>query len=357
MTDQGTGSRWTAQAAQQWASRRGWLVGCNFIPSTAINQLEMWQPETFDIETIERELGYAAGLGFNSVRVFLHDLLWVGGPAGLCARMEQFLAAAARHKIGAMFVLFDSVWDPAPRAGTQRSPQPRKHNSGWVQSPGAETLADVTRWGRLRDYVCGVVAHFANDDRIHAWDLVNEPDNLNRPLYTSTELPEKRERAHSFVLAAFGWAREAHPSQPLTVGVWSGNWSPGAKLHPVAELSLAQSDVISFHDYGDLQAVQLSIAALQDLGRPLLCTEYMARSQRSTFDPVLGFLKSRNVAAYNWGLVAGKTQTQFPWDSWAKDYPADPEPWFHEIFRPGGLPYHEAEVRYIRSVTGARGRG
>jgi len=354
MTQMSNDGRWTVDAARQWAARAGWLVGCNFIPSTAINQLEMWQPETFDISTIDRELGLAAGLGMNSVRVFLHDLLWAADPGGLCLRMEAFLAAATRHGIGTVFVLFDSVWNPMPEPGRQPAPQPGKHNSGWVQSPGAAVLADERQWGSLHDYVTGLIAHFATDERIHAWDLVNEPDNTNRPLYSATELPNKRAQALALVGAAFDWAREARPSQPVTVGVWSGNWGAGAKVHPVAALSLAQSDIISFHDYGDLEAVTRSVAALEEQGRPLLCTEYMARSQGSTFNPILGFFKSHQIGAYNWGLVAGKTQTQFPWDSWAKDYAADPVPWFHEIFRSDGAPYDVEEARYIRSLTTAR---
>lgn len=40
-----------------------WYFGANFIPSTAINQLEMWQKETFDPTTIDRELGFARKIG------------------------------------------------------------------------------------------------------------------------------------------------------------------------------------------------------------------------------------------------------------------------------------------------------
>jgi hypothetical protein len=51
--------------ANQWYEKYGWPRGCNFQPSTAINQLEMWQKDTFDPLTIDRELGWASDLGMN----------------------------------------------------------------------------------------------------------------------------------------------------------------------------------------------------------------------------------------------------------------------------------------------------
>src|SRR4051812_20003816 len=107
---------WPVAKAEGWSREHPWLVGCNFAPSTAINQLEMWQADTFDLPTIDRELGWAEVLGFNSVRVFLHHLLWEQDPQGFLSRIDQFLAVADRHKIGVMFVLFDGVWDPFPHA-------------------------------------------------------------------------------------------------------------------------------------------------------------------------------------------------------------------------------------------------
>jgi len=67
---------WTAKQANDWYAQQPWLVGSNFIPSTAINELEMWQADTFDLPTIDRELGWAQTLGMNTMRVFLHNLLW-----------------------------------------------------------------------------------------------------------------------------------------------------------------------------------------------------------------------------------------------------------------------------------------
>src|SRR5271154_3481933 len=85
---------WPPAQANKWYSQQPWLVGSNFIPSTAVNELEMWQPDTFDLPTIDRELGWAQSLGMNTMRVFLHNLLWQQDPQGFLNRMEQFLQMA-----------------------------------------------------------------------------------------------------------------------------------------------------------------------------------------------------------------------------------------------------------------------
>ena len=92
-------ARWTEKAANDWYAKQPWLVGANYIPATAINQLEIWQADTFDVETNKRELGWAADLGMNSVRVYLHDLLWQQDAPGFRKRIDQFLTIAARHHI------------------------------------------------------------------------------------------------------------------------------------------------------------------------------------------------------------------------------------------------------------------
>ncbi len=343
---------WPPERAAAWAREHPWLVGCNYIPSTAINQLEMWQADTFDPATIDRELGWAEGLGFNSVRVFLHDLLWEQDAPGFLARMDQFLAIADRHKIGVVFVLFDAVWDPEPKLGKQREPKPGLHNSGWVQSPGARVLADRARHDALKPYVAGVVGRFRSDRRVHAWDLFNEPDNPNRSSYGRLEPVGKPDLSLALLEKTFAWARAVEPSQPLTAGVWQGSVTDPDRLSPINRYMLTQSDVISFHNYRPLAELKKDVEALKRYRRPILCTEYMARPMGSTFDPILAYLKDEQIGAYNWGFVAGKSQTIYPWDSWQKAYAAEPPVWFHDIFRPDGTPYDPAEVAFIRGVTG-----
>ncbi len=345
---------WTKAQANNWYKDKGWLVGSNFIPSTAINQLEMWQAETFDTATIDRELGWAESLGMNVMRVYLHDLLYQQDSTGFFKRMDTFLNIADRHGIKILFVIFDSCWDPFPHLGKQRAPRPHVHNSGWVQSPGQAVLKDSTQYPRLEKYVKGVVGHFANDDRILAWDVWNEPDNMTGASYEKVEIPNKVELVLPLLKSTFEWARSVNPSQPLTSGVWAGNWSSDSTLKPIEKLQLKQSDIITFHNYSNPEDLELRIEQLQRYGKPMICTEYMARPNGSTFRGCLPVGKKYNVGMINWGFVSGKTQTIYPWDSWTKTYTAEPSLWFHDIFRKDGTPYKQEEVDFIRKMTGVK---
>lgn len=344
---------WSKEKADAWYQAQPWLVGSNYIPSTAINQLEMWNADTFDPATIDRELGWAEGLGFNTMRVFLHDIPWREDREGFLKRIDRFLEIADKHKIRVLLVIFDSVWDPNPKPGKQRDPRPHVHNSGWVQSPGRAILEDPSRHDELEGYVKGVVGHFREDKRVLGWDLFNEPDNPNTSAYGYAEFPEKAERALELLKKTYAWARAAKPTQPLTSGVWTGeDWSDPEKLRPMWRFQLEQSDINSYHDYSPLPRHKQRVESLKRYGRPLLCTEYMARPNGSKFDPDMAYLKQERIGAYNWGFVAGKSQTNYPWDSWKKQYTAEPELWFHDIFRADGTPYIKDEVGYIRKLTG-----
>jgi hypothetical protein len=347
-------ARWTDAEAEAWYASQPWLVGANFVPSTAVNQLEMWQADTYDEATIDRELGWAADLGFNTMRVFLHDLLWKEDAEAFLGRIDAFLAVADRHGIAVMLVFFDGVWNPDPVAGAQPDPIPHVHNSQWVQSPGAEILGDFERHDELEPYVKGVVGRFRSDPRVLAWDLFNEPDNPNILSYLDVELPAatKDPAAEELLRKAFGWARSVDPMQPITAGVWQGQWADPEMLSPINEMMLNESDVVSFHSYGPADLVRTLVADLQQYGRPVLCTEYMARSVGSTFQTILPIFDEENIGAYNWGLVSGRTQTIYTWLSWLTMDPADADPWFHDIFHPDGAPYDAGEIALIRELTG-----
>jgi hypothetical protein len=346
---------WSTKQANDWYSHQPFLVGSNFIPSTAINQLEMWQADTFDLPTVDRELGFAEGLGMNTMRVFLHNLMWQQDSQGFLHRMDQFLEVADKHHIRITFVIFDSVWDPYPKLGKQREPKPHVHNSGWVQSPGADMLQNPLRWNKeLKPYVEGVIGHFRDDRRVLMWDLMNEPDN-NNPPYKGKELSKKEQPSLQLLKEEWGWARHVKPSQPLTSGVWKDDWSSDEKLSEMARFQLQNSDVITFHSYGPPEEMHSRIQSLQRFGRPLVCTEYMARPIGSTFQTILPILKKAHVGAYNWGFVSGKSQTIYPWDSWEKQYTAEPPVWFHDIFRKDGTPFDPQEVAVIQQITGKAG--
>jgi Cellulase (glycosyl hydrolase family 5) len=341
--------RWTAAQAKAWSAHQPWVTGGNFLPSNAINQLEMWQAETFDAVTIDRELGWAEGVGMKTMRVFLHDLLWKQDADGMRRRMDTFLTIAQKHHIRPIFVFFDSCWDPYPVLGPQHPPIPGVHNSGWVQSPGKVALMDPAQEPRLEAYVKAVVGAFANDDRILAWDLWNEPDNTNGGEYHRGDSPDKVARVVALLPKVFEWARSANPTQPLTSGLWQGDWSSLETMSPTARIQATQSDVISFHNYGWPENFEHVVTQLEKLDRPILCTEYMARGAGSTFDTILPIAYQHHVGAINWGLVVGKSQTNLPWDSWQRPYvEVQPTVWFHDVFRADGTPYRLREVELLR---------
>jgi arylsulfatase len=347
--------RWSADRAQKWAAQRPWLVGANFLPSTAINQLEMWQAETFDPATIDRELGWAADAGLNSMRVFLHDLPWKEDARGFERRIDQYLSISARHGIKTLFVLFDGVWNPVPKSGPQPAPTPYVHNSGWVQSPGKEILSHPERHAELKPYVQGILKRFATDERVLGWDLFNEPNNANAGKWGGTaaedlSIPDKQRYALQLLRKTVRWARAVNPTQPLTVGVWGKpDWLDTPA--PIERFSLANSDLISFHTYDSPEiAGPLFARLVKELDRPLWCTEYMARGAGSTFAAITPLLKKHRIAAFHWGLVSGKSQTIYPWDSWTKKYQAEPDLWFHDLFRTDGSAYRPAEVALLQSL-------
>ena len=348
--------RWSAERARVWYSTQPWILGSDYIPSDAVNELEMWQAATFDAKRIDLELGWAQGLGMSTMRVFLHNLPWEQDPNGFKQRIRIFLEIAARHHIRPLFVLFDSCWDPDPKSGPQHPPVPGVHNSGWVQAPGGKRLDDPSQYGKLEAYVKDIVGSFGRDDRVLAWDVWNEPDNF---LGGSGDYPDepkdKFQRVASLLPQVFAWAREEHPIQPLTSGLWHGpDWSRSAGLNEVEKTQLADSDVLTFHDYDWPEEFVQRIRELESYGRPIICTEYMARGAGSTIDGDLPMAKRLNVGMINWGFVKGKTQTNLPWDSWERPYVLiQPAVWHHDLLWPDGTPYREREAQILRALSAA----
>ena len=328
--------RWAVEKANAWYAQQGWPVGCNFQPSTAINQLEMWQAETFDPETIDRELGWAEDLGFNVMRVYLHHLAWQVDKEGFKKRMDRYLTIADKHGIKTMFVLFDDCWNPEYKAGKQPEPKTGVHNSGWVRDPGDLLFSNPVLMDTLEAYAKDILKTFSADNRILAWDLYNEPGNSGLG-----------DKSMPLLRNVFNWGRQVNPSQPLTSGVWN------PELKAYNRFQLAHSDIITYHNYSNETDHKAAIDTLKKYNRPLICTEYMARTRGSRFENILPLLKKENVGAINWGFVSGKTNTIYAWDTPMPDG-SEPEVWFHDILRKDGTPFDPAEIELIKSLTGRK---
>ncbi len=343
-------TRWTTGKAWEWYNRHSWLVGCNFTPSTAINQLEMWQKDTFDPETIDRELGWAHDIGMNFMRVFLHDLLWQQDSKGFIERIDKYLEIADKHQIKTMFVFFDSCWNPYPELGRQPEPTPHLHNSGWVQSPSLNILKDLSRHDELKDYIVGILTRFKDDPRVLTWDLYNEPGNRSPDSYGHLQPKNKAEMSLALLQKVFQWSRQVNPSQPLTTCAWCWDWEKGKCASPILQCIFENSDINTFHSYLPPEEAQAQALQLQEYGRPVICTEFLIRTRGQTFLTMLPFFKEHNMGACNWGFVAGKTQTNYPWDSWQVTYTEEPDPWFHDLLYRDGTYYRPEEIKLLQKM-------
>lgn len=352
--------QWTAERARAWGEAHSWLCGFNFLPSSAVNFLEMWRADTFDATTIDRELGWAAAIGFNALRTNLHFLDWRHDPAGLIERVERFLDIAHRHGLVSMICLFDDCEFSGEHGlwGEQQGPRPGIHNGRAIGSPGRRLVGDRDVWPSLKDYVQGVIRAFGQDPRVVVWDLYNEPGNR-------MILEDGRQREHDPLLEddsdalmreTFAWAREVAPVQPLTVGAWRiGKKGDAAYVHRTDLAALALSDVVSFHAYCGLDHLKAVVAELRDRGRPMFCTEWMARGVDSRIRDQLPFMCEARVGAFQWGLVRGRTQTHLPWPGVGIEMAlrdgGEPE-WFHDILSEDGQPHCHDEVATIRTTRG-----
>ncbi|MEK9612844.1 MAG: 1,4-beta-xylanase [Flavobacteriaceae bacterium] len=374
--------RWSEERIWDWYGDQPWLVGTNFITSSCINQLEFWQEQTFDPELIDNELKLSASIGMNTHRVFLHDLLWQQDSIGLMDRMDKFLEISEKNGIKTVFVFFDDVWHPVPKLGIQPEPIPHVHNSGWVQSPGAKILYDSLNHHKLKPYVKGVVGRFANDSRILAWDLYNEPgqkgiSSHNIPRERVIELYKKigieitdknyseynlnqidlkdikQKHTLSLLKKTVKWVREVNPSQPITIGIyeWDIEWGVMKNLSELNQFIINSSDIVSFHSYASKNEVLRRVEELKNYNRPILCTEYIAREYNNTFKDILPIFEENKIGAYNWGLVSGKTNTIYPWKSWDSTYTGPPDKWHHDIFYQNGEPFSIEEIEFIKNRT------
>ncbi|MDR1817352.1 MAG: cellulase family glycosylhydrolase, partial [Puniceicoccales bacterium] len=316
--------------------KQPWLVGCNYLPATAINDVEMWQSTTFDPATIERELCWAEQWGFNTLRVFLNYVVWEHEPEVFKRNFARFLEIAARHKMRVMPVLFDDCnFSPlTAKIGPQPQPIPWRSNYYWVSSPPFKFWDDPQKLALLKKYAQDIIKTFANDERIVIWDLYNEPGNGGRKF-----------KHWNKVLDVFAWAREVAPTQPLTMGYWSWNDRERREL-------AAHSDVVSFHSYLDVKRTERAIIEAQKSGRPLFCTEWLYRHNKSnTVFNFLPLFKKYKVGSYNWGFVWGKTNTVFHWKRIEPAGATEPVDWQHDFLRPDGTVYRPEELALFRKLV------
>jgi len=323
--------RWSADQAWDWYNRLPWQCGFNYLPSTSVNFIEFWRDETFDYPTIHRELALAASVGFNACRVNLVYELWEMEAEAMRKNLDRFLVAAAANGLSTTICFFDDccVDGQQPKAGPQLPPIPGICNSRQIPSPAKALVTDRSGWGGLERYVTDIMTHFTGDERILCWDLYNEPGQS-----------DLRDKSLPLLEASFAWARACRPTQPLTTGTWL------EELTALNDASNELSDFISFHTYCPLPGTIRIYESLLKYGRPIVCTEWMARTLGSRVETHLPFFKDKKIGCYSWGLVNGRTQTDIPWSHLEKT-----GEWFHDLFHANGKPYRDEEIEVIKKLT------
>eukprot|EP01064_Diplonema_japonicum_P030929 TRINITY_DN538_c1_g2_i1.p1 TRINITY_DN538_c1_g2~~TRINITY_DN538_c1_g2_i1.p1 ORF type:complete len:452 (+),score=54.52 TRINITY_DN538_c1_g2_i1:48-1358(+) len=354
-------SRWSVEEAWAWQKKVGWMIGGNFVPSNAVNQIQMFSEEGFDVTLIEKEIKIAAKKGnMNAMRVFLHNLLFEDNKEAYFTRLDKYLEISARHGVKTIFVFFDACWRATAHLGRQPTPIPHTHNSGWVQCPTHAQLLDERSWAGLKDYVTQTIKRFRNDERVVLWDIYNEPsntamefDHIPQKLTVAqgaanlTMITQSKKKAQVLKLLekAFVWARSGNPTQPITSGMW-GAMTP-TDNSPFTKLQMEQSDIVSFHNYDPEEQLLKYIQGFSSEQRPLICTEYLARSHGSTVHASLPVFHAKGISAFHWGVIDGATQTSYPWSSWHDEMAAKPDIWHHDVFSPNGDPHDPAEVELM----------
>jgi len=296
--------------------------------------MEFWQADTFNADTIGKELSWAKESGFNSVRVPLQYAAWAEDPEGFKKRFNVFLDLAGRRHLSVTPVLFDdtstSVSDPIP--GKQPDPIPGVHNSQWTPSPGRSAVLDRTKWSDLEQYVRDVVGGHRTDSRILFWDLYNTPGSGGMG-----------EKSLALLESVFRWVRQERPHQPVSAAVW------GDANDPMSARFMELSDLVTFSDFDNAQVFNARMKACKASKRPIICADWLKRQAGNTVRDILPMMSDNKVGWYMRGLVKGRANLYMPDD--AKPGSGEPAVWQQDMLWPDGKPYDRKEIDLIKGFN------
>lgn len=345
---------WSKERIWEWYNARPWIRGCNYMSADCANRMDQWQAEGFEerLQTTDEELALAHEIGFNSIRIIPEFFIWQQDHDGFMERFERYLQVAHKHGISCMVVFGNDCMPPKEEAlkrfrlgkqefalGYHGGRKVSQH--GVLNEPGYHLLDEPELAAQHYEWVREIITKYKDDERILIWDLFNEPGNSRRG---SMSLPHLKK--------FFEIAREINPIQPLTSCVWRMGDMPD--FCEIEQFALENSDIISYHDYNSYAKNVEIIHFLKKLGRPIVCTEWLARCMQNNVEEMFPLFFLEKVGCYNWGFVAGKYQTFEPWEHVWSDLEKNPNlnfdftKWFHDLYRPSLRPYNPKEIEIIK---------
>ncbi|MBQ2987780.1 MAG: cellulase family glycosylhydrolase [Clostridia bacterium] len=353
--------RWSKEKAWEWYDSRPWLRGCNYMSADCANRVDQWQALGFEerFQTTETELALMQKTGFNTVRLIPEYVVWKEEHDGFMERFDRYLSLCAKYGISCMIVLANDCMPP--KNELWKKPFIGEQSVAWGYHGGKKSAQhssfagvaphfyfdDPEECERYFDMVREIVTTYRNDARVCIWDVYNEPGAGRRTEITPPILQRM-----------FDTVRACEPSQPLTSAVWSCEHllrkSDSNPHKQIEDIIFANSDIISYHYYGEYNTHVRIIKRLKEEGRPIVNTEWLGRIFHNDVFSLFPLFYLEKIGCYNWGFVAGKYQTYEPWDATWSAYErgeledVDFTKWFHDLYRPGHHPYDPKEIKLIR---------
>lgn len=349
---------WSKERAWEWYNARPWIRGCNYMSADCANRIDQWQELGFEerLVTTEEEFKLTQELGYNSIRIILEFIVWDEQRDGFMERFERYISLATKYGISCMVVLANDCMRPKSfevnkigkqkvdlgyHGGRKTSQHGHHDEMGW------HVLDDPSTAPRYFEMVREIVAKYRDDERIIIWNVYNEVGNSKRDKVTLPNLKRM-----------FEIIREIEPIQPLTAEAWRLDTQDIADLSHVEQYALNNSDIVSFHSYSHYMNIVQIIHTLKNLGRPILCTEWLARGMGNNVQELFPLFFLEKIGCYNWGFVAGKYQTYEPWNGIWEQYEKNPNlnfdftKWLHDLYRPNHRPYNPKEIELIKHFCG-----
>ena len=354
---------WTKERAWEWYNAQPWIRGCNYMPASCANHIDLWQEYGSEarFEEMEREMALMEKDGFNAVRLLLGDYgfaVWRAEHDGMMKRFERMLEIFDRHGVRVILIFGNDcsrpkpIWSLPPMGeqkydvGYHAGRKLAQHGS-FPGQPGYTAVDDPQLCEEFFAMCEEFLSKYAHDRRILFWNLWNEPGANNRGTISTKHIRR---------LFKLAWTID--PDQPLAADLYTSerNWTNDVAEAVGAELN----DIVSYHSYSPLSYQTVLAKKLKDrFGRPLVSTEWLGRIFNCTVQDVYPFFAQNRIGCTMWGYVNGKYQTHEPWEVTWRQSEADPEKarefdltkWFHDLYRPSLRPYDPEEVNIIRRIN------